>query len=113
MSVRAPQFFGSPSLQSGMSALEYEIAEERASALGRNGRQVEACLAKLRQWDAQHTGKDEAKRLDLVQEAAEAVWGLFVQRELCGLSNGPDVTQDYQIPGEVMAKVGTFRRSDQ
>lgn len=112
MSVRAPQFFGSPSLQSGLSALEYEIAEERASALGRNGRQVEASLEKLRKWDADHAGKDEAKRLDLVQDAAEAVWGLFVQRELCGLSNGPDVTQTYQIPGEVMAKVGTFRRSE-
>ena len=110
MSVRPPQFFGSPSLQSGFSALEYEIAEERASALGRNGRQVEACLLKLRQWDAQ-PGQDDARRLDLVQEAAEAVWGLFVQRELCGLSNGPDVTKDYQIPRDVMAKVGTFKRS--
>ncbi len=111
MSVRAPQFFGSPSLQSGLSALEYEIAEERASALGRNGRQVEAALAKLRQWDEQHAGKDEAKRLEVVQAAAETVWGLFVQRELCGLSNGADVAKDYQIPGEVMAKVGTFKRS--
>lgn len=111
MSVRPPQFFGSPSLQNGFSALEYEIAEERASALGRNGRQVEACLLKLRQWDAQHVGQDEARRLDLAQEAAEAVWGLFVQRELCGLSNGPDVVQDYQIPAEVMAKVGTFKRT--
>ncbi len=111
MSVRPPQFFGSPSIESGLSALEYEIAEERASALGRNGRQVEASLAKLRQWDAQHAGQDDMKRLDLVQEAAEAVWGLFVQRELCGLSNGADVVKDYQIPRDVMAKVGTFKRS--
>lgn len=111
MSVRAPQFFASPSLQSGMSALEYEIAEERASALGRNGRQVEACIAKLQYWDAQPVRNDEAGRVDLVQEAAEAVWGLFVQRELCGLSNGPEVVRDYQIPGDVMARVGTFKQS--
>lgn len=111
MSVRLPQFFGSPSLQSGFSALEYEIAEERASALGRHGRQVEASIAKLLEWDAQGTGQDETKRLNLVQDAAEAVWSLFVQRELCGLSNGSDVARDYQIPKDVLARVGTFKRS--
>lgn len=110
MSVRAPQFYGNPSLQSGLSLLEYEIAEERASALGRHGRQVEACLEALRGWDADPARRGKHDRESLVQDAADAVWALFVQRELCGLNNGNDVIKDYQIPGAVVAKVGTIRR---
>jgi hypothetical protein len=45
-----------------------------------------------------------------VDEASDAVWAFFIQREICGLRNGRDVIQRYAIPNEVLAKVGAVRR---
>ena len=64
------------SLRSGWATLEYEIAEERASALGRLGRRLEAALAALaacpRTATAERTIRDS-----LVEQAGYALW-LFV-----------------------------------
>jgi hypothetical protein len=111
MSVRAPQsFYQSRSPESGLNILEYELAAERAAALGRHGKKLEACLAKLRQWDADPGQTDEAGRLDLVYDAADAVWSLFIQRELVGLRDNRDLIRRYEIPKDVIAKVGIVRR---
>lgn len=111
MSVRPPQSFNqSFSPEGGLGILEYELAAERASALGRHGQRVEACLARLRQWDADAGERDAAERQDLVQDAADAVWAFFIQRETCGLRDNRDIVRRYDIPKEVLAKVGTVRR---
>ena len=93
------------SLRSGWATLEYEIAEERASALGRLGRRLEAALAALaacpRTATAERTIRDS-----LVEQAGYALWLFVVQREACGLNDSTHVMQTYGVPGEVYARMG-------
>ena len=67
-----------------VAALDYEIAQEQASALGRLGRALEAALAALVEYDRVHR-EPTAKRAQLVQDAGDALWCFMVQREACGL----------------------------
>jgi hypothetical protein len=93
------------SLRSGWAILEYEIAQERASALGRLGRRLEAALAAL----AACSSADifERKTRDsLVEEAGYALWLFIVQREACGLNDSSQVMQTYGVPKEVYARLG-------
>ena len=91
------------SLRSGWATLEYEIAEERASALGRLGRRLEAALAALAAYPltAERTIRDS-----LVAEAGYALWLFIVQREACGLNDSTHVIQTYGVPSEVYAHMG-------
>ena len=101
MSLRPPQTLStSPRFETGVSVLEAELAGERATALGRLGREVQAALAAL------ETGRLDADRPARVRAAAQAVWGYFVQRETCGLLDHAAVIADYAIPSEVLARVG-------
>lgn len=88
--------------ETGASALEHELQGERASALGRAGRAVEAALARLADPELeQQLGRDA-----LVREAAEAVWMFFVQREVLGLRDQGAVIRHYAIPKAVLARLG-------
>ena len=106
MTLRAP---GSSSTQAHVVALDYEIAQEQASALGRLGRTLEAALAALSGHDAEHPERDSA-RTRLVQDASDALWCFVVQREACGLRDSRQVVRDYRVPAEVYARMGIFRR---
>jgi hypothetical protein len=94
-----------------VDVLDYEIVQERAAALGRMGRALEAALAKLREFDAVHpatgapTSAQQARRT-LVIEAGRALWMLVVQREACGLRDSSTVMHDYNVPGEVQQRMG-------
>ncbi|MGX1103015.1 MULTISPECIES: DUF6665 family protein [Bradyrhizobium] len=94
-----------------VDVLAYELAEERASALGRMGRALEQALARLREFDAAHprdevsTSTQQARRL-LVREAGHALWMFVVQREACGLRNNRMLMRDYNVPGEVQLSMG-------
>jgi hypothetical protein len=90
-------------------ALDYEIAQERATALGRLGRALEAALAALSDYDTAHTERD-AVRGQLVQAASDALWCFIVQREACGLRDSRPVIRDYRVPAEVYARMGAFGR---
>jgi hypothetical protein len=106
MTVRPPQSLRQPfSVESGFNVLEYELRAERASSLGRSGLKAEAALAELNAWDAARHGQDE--RDARLRKAADAVWDLFVQREICGLRNTRDVIQRYAIPDEVLVRLGS------
>ena len=109
MSVRPPQSFRQFfSAEGGVNVLEYELMSERASSLGRNGLKVESALSALKVWNPdRHTAE---QREALVNDASDAVWALFVQREICGLRNSKDIVQRYGIPGEVLARVGVVRK---
>jgi hypothetical protein len=91
-------------------ALDYEIAQEQASALGRLGRALEAALAALADHDkACHdmtAPADGGDRKRLVREASEALWYFIVQREACGLRDPRPVIRDYRVPVEVYARMG-------
>jgi hypothetical protein len=91
-------------LRSGYATLEYEIAQEKASALGRLGRRLEAALAALAA--CPRTAADRKIRHGLVEQAGYALWLFVVQREACGLNDSTQVMQDYRVPNEVYARMG-------
>jgi hypothetical protein len=74
---------------------------EKAALLGRAGRLVQQRLMELRS-----VGCQDASRPARVRAAADAVQSYFVQRELCGLINHDRCTSDYEIPAEVLARLG-------
>jgi len=90
-------------------ALDYEIVQEQASALGRLGRALETALAALSVHEAAHPETDSA-RARLVQDASDALWLFMVQREACGLRDPKPVLRDYRVPIEVYLRMGIFRR---
>jgi hypothetical protein len=92
-------------LRSGYAALEYEIAEERASALARLGQRLEAALTALAA--CPRTANSDRKIRDgLVEQAGYALWLFVVQREACGLNKIGHVIQVYGVPNEVVARMG-------
>lgn len=104
-----------------MAALDYEIAQEQASALGRLGRALETALSALAEHDSApalvpapsvRPGEvgECATRARLVQDASEALWCFIVQREACGLRDPRPVIREYRVPAEVFARMGIFKR---
>jgi uncharacterized protein YdbL (DUF1318 family) len=104
------------SIRSPAATLAYEIAQEKASALGRVGRQLEAALSALRAFDAAHEQapaairKDRRQRDSLVAEAGQALWYLVVQRDACGMHDSTSLMTDYGVPIEVRNRMGPLRR---
>jgi hypothetical protein len=100
------------------AALDYEIAREKASALGRLGRSLEAALAALAAFDAQPGDEASAslairrqRREELVASAGEVLWCFIVQREACGLRDSARAMRDYNVPAEVRLRMGVFPRA--
>lgn len=89
-------------------AFGYEIMAETASALGRIGRDLEQALEALRRHDA--TPGSNRDRDELVQDAADKAWVLFIQRDHLGLKTDHHLLSTYDIPREVMLRVGVFRK---
>jgi hypothetical protein len=92
-------------LRSGYATLEYEIAQEKASALGRLGRRLDAALTALAACP-RAASSNRKIRDSLVEQAGYALWLLAVQREACGLNNLAHVIQVYRVPSEVVARMG-------
>jgi len=96
---------------SGLDLLNYELAQEKASALGRLGRALEAALAALAEFDAgghRETAEHRQQRRALVAEASVALWQFVVQRDACGLRDMRYVLRDYRVPSEVAARMGAL-----
>ena len=91
--------------RSGYATLQYEIAEERASALARLGQRLEAALTALAACP-RTANSDRKIRNRLVEEAGYALWLFVVQREACGLNKIDHVIQVYRVPNEVIARMG-------
>jgi hypothetical protein len=105
MAVRPPQSFSSqPRFETGASILDYELQEERAHALGRAGRSVEAALARLHDPEAVAAEGRET----LLKAAAHEVWKFFIQREACGLRDHKPMIAHYAIPRAVLARLGAM-----
>lgn len=84
-----------------MDAFHHEALAEKAASLGRAGNRLAAELATIAAYLA-GPAQDAA-----VSAAADAAHGYFIRRELCGLFAHQDVIEDYGIPPEVLARVGT------
>ena len=92
-------------LNSGYATLAYEIAEERASALARLGRRLEAALTALAECPRTADSNREIRKR-LVEQAGYALWLFAVQREACGLNKIDHVIKVYRVPNEVIARMG-------
>jgi hypothetical protein len=97
---------------SAVDMLHEEFAREKASALGRLGRALEAALDALARFDAgerRDTSPADARQLraTLVAEASAALWHFVVQREACGLRDLRYVLRD-RVPSEVAARMGAL-----
>jgi len=100
------------------NALDYEIVQEQAAALGRLGRALEAALRNLSAHDASERGSgtalashppsSQAVRTRLVEDASDALWCFIVQREACGLRDQGIIVREYRVPAEVRNRVGVF-----
>lgn len=79
------------------------IRADSAAMFGKLGREVEQALA------AYHAApvENDAVHMDMLYEAAEAVWRYFVVREACGLNDHTPMIETYQVPRDVLARVGT------
>jgi hypothetical protein len=91
------------------AALDYEVAQEMAAALGRLGRRLERALQALAQFDAANGANTDVRgeeRSALLTEAGDALWLFVVQREACGLRDGRQLMREYQVPLEVQYRMG-------
>jgi hypothetical protein len=102
-----------------VEALDYEIVQEQAAALGRLGRGLERALAELQEFDAACLRADAAAGADtapeqrqarrvLVSAAGHALWMFVVQREACGLRETRNLMREYKVPAEVQEQMGVF-----
>jgi hypothetical protein len=82
-------------------ALEHEIMQEKAAALGRAGDLAAQALARL-----QAAAPDAPERAQLLKDAAAKVQAWFIQRELCGMRRHADVIRELGIPKAVLARLG-------
>jgi hypothetical protein len=106
MTVRPPSILAPKQQPDALSnVLDSEMLAEKASALGHHGRLVEKALAALRECPAE---ADE--RPALRAKAAQEVWAFFVQRELCGLRDQREVIRFYDIPQEVLVRLGAMEK---
>lgn len=100
-SLRMPQSLSTRlGVETGEAVLRHELMEEQAQSLGRAGRKVEAALAALRE----HPGGEG--RATALRDACDVVWGFLVQREIMGLRDRAQVIAQYDIPREVLARLG-------
>jgi hypothetical protein len=101
-----------PNHQRPADLLEYELIQEKASALGRLGRALESSLAAIAAFDATtlpreaRSAETRQRRAALVREAGVALWHFAVQREACGLRDLRFVLRHYRVPPEVVAQMG-------
>lgn len=112
MSFRPPRSLGPGPAEIAFDALQHEIMQERASTLGRLTREFETALAALSAFDTDERPAAEARarREDLLDSAADALWWFVVQREACGLRNTEAMLRDYKVPAAVRLRMGVVRK---
>jgi hypothetical protein len=81
--------------------LEHEIVAEKAAALGRMGRRLEASLRRLA--DAETSDRDAA-----IANVAHDAWCYLVQREVCGMREHRAVIDAFGIPREALVRMGAI-----
>ena len=93
--------FKSGVIKTGADVLETEVLGEKAYSLGLAAKAVEASLAALKSFNG-----PESELLTLQQSCADKVHAYFVQRELMGFTNHDHPITHYDIPKDVLSKIG-------
>jgi hypothetical protein len=93
-----------------VEAFQHEVAQEKAEVLGRTGMRLERAVEQLRAHDRGRSGsRATAQRERLLWDLAERVEAFVVQREACGLRDTRYLLEFYDVPREVMARIGARR----
>jgi hypothetical protein len=95
-----------PHIGGGRHALEVEIAQEMAGALGRAGQKVDVAIVELealgRACDAAKDADERARAVkaynDKRTHAEKVLWELRVHREALGIRNHAQLARFYVIP---------------
>lgn len=83
------------------AAFDYEAAQEAAASLGHAGRKAEKQVEQFNALSA-----SDPLREKVLSETAEAVYGYFIQRELCGMRKHDAIIREMKIPPAVLARLG-------
>ena len=103
--LRMPQHLADPShTDTGEAVMKFELLEELEQLHHAEAR-VEVALRVLREHDAAGGGSPSDRRA-LVDAASEAVWRLIVQHEACDCCDHTPLIERYNIPVEVMSRLG-------
>lgn len=112
MNVRAPQSFRQAADVDPLSAaLAHEILAEKAGTYGRLMRRLEKSLAALTTFDENHSAGPLAEDLadmrdGLLADAADALWFVIIQRDLCGFGHTARFLADLGVSKEVQLRMG-------
>lgn len=87
--------------------LDEQIRREQAQAIGQTGRRLRQALDALAAFDR---GERRGERDALLREAAEALRGYSIQKELLGAPDDALVTRVYGVTAEVWKAAGLIRR---
>jgi hypothetical protein len=95
--------------------LAFEIRQEIAEAYFAACKKMAASLETLKAFDhgAASLTRDDGqitRRSELLEEAAERVFFVIIQREAMNLSCFEEFFKDYEIPDEVRARLGPRRK---
>jgi hypothetical protein len=90
-----------------VDVVQYEISEEKAGALGRAGRRLQAAIERFREHQA--SSHAHSHRESLLWDLVERVESFVVQREACGLRDSRHALAFYGVPREAIARIGARR----
>jgi hypothetical protein len=95
--------------------LAAEILKEAGEAYFSGCRRMVASLEALRAFDhvvapSAHDGEHVPPRSQLLDDAAERVHFVLIQRDAMQLSRSATFFEDYGVPAEVIARVGKCQR---
>jgi len=92
--------------------LAVEIQQEMAAAYFAACRKMVDSLEALKDFDRAVASSTEQimRRSELLEDAAERVYFVVIQREAMKLSCFEEFYQDYEIPDEVRTRLGPTRR---
>jgi hypothetical protein len=111
MSLKSPKVNGQARTgagDAGLDAFALEAMAETAAALGHIGKQLEDALEDIRRHDANPGSNRD--RQELVQNAADRAWAMFIQRDYFGMKCDHHLFAAYDIPKEVLNRVGVKQR---
>ncbi|WP_430511596.1 DUF6665 family protein [Pannonibacter phragmitetus] len=111
MSVRPPSQYRMEDKDPLAAALAQDVMAEKAGTLARLTRKLDEALARLEGAGRRLAAAPEDERLrsrqqERLEEAAEALWHVVIQRELCGLRQHREFLDLLQVPSPVRLRMG-------
>lgn len=109
MTLRPPQNLTthiqsrSGKMPTGADILQKEILAEHSATLGFLGKTVETAMAA---WHHRDRSSSPAEQEHLLEAATNAVYHYFIQREAIGATNHEHPIKFYEIPDQILARLG-------